>query len=208
MPAMPAMPAKPAGGTLVRDEGALYGVVKRLHNHNDAVTFWNEQRTFKLMLRNDPSEDDAASCELLVLWDEDDERMQRVVELISDGYVDEAGVYVLDSWQFPHADFQANDVRKMMHAINDAYLYRICPCGEYMIKDDAAVCVFCQMTSTPQGRHKHWCSICCEDGMAMHMRQQPCCQQYLHAGCMATWVAKSGDGRCPLCRHPAPPGAQ
>jgi len=192
-------------GMLVYDHLSMFHVIKRLHNVNDAVMFWNEERTFKLMLRNDPGDDASIGCELSVVFDEDDERMQRVLDLTNDGYMDEPGVFVLDTWSFPEAEFSYEDARKVMNAINNAYLFKVCPCGSYMIKDDSSICVFCQMTSTPQGRLVHWCSICCEDGMAMHMRQQACCQQYLHAKCIRTWRAKSGDDRCPLCRQPGVP---
>lgn len=190
---------------LVSDPDSMFHVIKRLHGINDGVIFWNEQRSFKLMLRNDPVDPETVSCELVLVFDEEDGTMQHVLDLTNDGYIDEPGIFVLDSWTFQAAEFSLDDARKVMAVINDAYLFRVCPCGAYLVKDDASICVFCHMTSSPEDKLAHFCSICCEDGMAMHMKRQACCQQHLHAHCLATWRDKSGDDRCPLCRHnPAP----
>lgn len=202
----PAFTTRPAG-TLVADPAALYGAIKRLHAINDAVVFWNEARTLKLMLRNDPVDPDTVACELALVYDEDDEAMQRVVDLLDGGYVDEPGTFVLDSWSFQAAEFAVEDVTKIAGVINDAYLFTICPCGSYLIRDDAAMCVYCHMTSTAEEKRSFFCTICREDGLAMHMKHQPCCQQRLHSHCLATWRAKSQDERCPLCRQPPGPPA-
>lgn len=186
--------------TLVADADSLLAVLKRLHALNDGVLFWNEQRSFKLMLRNDPMDADTVACELAMVYDDEDESFQRIIELANDGYLDEPGTFVFDSWSFPAADLCAADVAKVMHAVNRAYLYRVCPCGKYLIKDDAPLCVYCQLVSTPADRDTHFCSICCEDGISMHMQRQPCCRQHLHSHCLATWRAKSRNDACPLCR--------
>lgn len=188
-------------GVLLSDPNALAGALIRLHAHNDGVLFWNEQRTFKLMLRNDPIDADTLACELAMLADEDDTHMANLLDLTNDGYVDEPGTYVLDEWSFDMAEFGPQCVEPIMHAINRAYLYRVCPCGRYLVKDDADMCVFCHMTSTPSRKRTHFCSICCEDGLEMHMTQQPCCKQHLHAKCLSTWHAKSSCENCPLCRQ-------
>lgn len=185
---------------LVHDAESLACTIKRLHVLNTAVLFWNEQHSLKLMLRNDPVDADMVACELAVVVEEGDEIMARIMDLMNDVYQDEPGTFILENWSFAMDRFGAEDASRIMQFINDAYLYRICPCGHYLIKDDAAICVFCQMTSTPSTRAKHFCSICCEDGMSMHMRRQACCQQYLHATCLEKWKAKSAEGRCPLCR--------
>lgn len=187
---------------LVSDPEAMVATLKRLHALNDGVMFWNEQRTFKLMLRNDPVDAESVACELAVVVDEDDEHMMRLMEMTNDGYIDEPGTLVVESWCFPLADFGIEEAAKVQHAVNRTYLYRVCPCNKYLIKDDGAVCLFCQMTATPESRRWHFCPICCEEGREMHMALQPCCAQRLHSRCLDTWIHKSGDDRCPLCRQP------
>lgn len=194
------MAAEPAP-CLVAEAESLYHSVRRLHRTNESVLFWNEQRSFKLMLRNDPVDADTVSCELAMVVDEDDDDMARLMDLMTDGYLEEPGTFVLDSWTFKDKEFTEEGARKIQFAINAAHRYRVCPCAAYVIKDDGAVCVFCQMTRTRADKESHFCAICCEDGMRMHMTRQDCCQHYLHKHCMATWRSKSGDERCPLCRQ-------
>lgn len=185
---------------LVSDPHSMLTTIKRLHAINDGVTFWNEEKSFKLLLRNDPHDADTLACELCILTDDDDEVMARVLDLSTDGYVDEPGVFVLDSWSFEARYFGKEEAGKVMSALNAAYWSKVCPCASYLIKDDALVCVFCQMTLTQADRHPEYCSICCENGVRRHMKRRPCCSHYLHAACLATWKLTSGDERCPLCR--------
>lgn len=186
---------------LVNDPVAMLATLKRLHVLNDGVLFWNEQRSFKLMLRNDPVDPESVACELAIVVDEDDEGMMRVLEMMTnDGYMDEPGTLVVESWCFAASDVGLEEAAKVQHAVNRVYSYRVCPCAKYLIKDDAGVCLFCQMTASADNSSWHFCPICCEEGREMHMTLQPCCGQHLHARCMETWVHKSGDDRCPLCR--------
>lgn len=205
-PAAPPVPPQPPPQVpplqpLVKDADSLLATVRRLHALNDVVIFWNEQRSFKLMLRNDPIDAETVSMELAMVFDDDDEVMLRIVDLTNDGYVDEPGTFVLDSWTSPAAEFGTDEAAKIMKAINDAYTWHVCRCGSYLIKDDAEICVFCCMTRSQADKAVHFCAICCEEGMRMHMDLQACCAQHLHRHCLATWRAKSGDERCPLCRQ-------
>lgn len=185
---------------LVQDPRSMASALRRLMITNDAMLFYNQQQSLKLMIRNDPVDADTLACELAVVTD-DDEQLQRVMELNNDAYVDEPGTYVIDSWSFPLKTFKPEDAAKVMAAVNAAYAVTVCPCGRYLIKDDAPMCTFCDMTSRAGERATHFCSICCEDGMEMHMTTMPCCQQLLHQRCLDTWKDKSGDDRCPLCRQ-------
>ena len=195
---MPPPDAKGREHCLVQHADSMASVLRRLHASNDAFLFWNEQCNFKLMLRNDPVDPETLACELAIVTDDTD---SAIFELCNDGYMDEPGTYVIDSWSFPLDSFGAEDATRVMHAVNDAYLIRACPCGRYQIKDDAPMCTFCDMTSGPAQRTTHFCPICCDDGLAMHMQRMPCCQQRLHRQCIDAWKAKSGDARCPMCRQ-------
>lgn len=186
---------------LVHDPHAVYATLKRLHVLNDNVMFWNQQHTFKLMLRNDPVDADTLACELAMVVDETDDAMATMLDLNCDGYMDEPGTYVLDTWSFSCAEFNIEDATRIMHAINNAYMMRVCGCTSYLIKDDAELCTYCELTSTPSQRAKEFCPICHVDVVVMHMAEMPCCHQRLHRHCLATWKAKSGDLRCPLCRQ-------
>jgi hypothetical protein len=189
--------------TIVSDAEALCGTLKRLHYINDQVLFNNEEESFKISLRSDPVDPETVGCELCVLFDEDDPWTKHVLQFLSshNGYVEDADTYVVDSWTFPLDKLCAKDAEGVANVINEVYHWKICPCQRYVIKDDAPVCMFCQMTSVPEGRQAVFCAICHEDGPRMHMRCQPCCAQLLHRRCLDSWRNASGDERCPLCRQ-------
>jgi hypothetical protein len=198
-----AAPQAPSAA-LVQDPSTLVAVLKRLRATNDGIVFWNRQRTFRLMLRNDPADlDDSIACELVLLFDEDDDAMSSLMELSGEGYQEETGTWVLEQWAFRELDLDSVTVSKVAEAINRAYLTTVCACSRYLIKDDGMYCVFCQMTATPADKAAHFCPICHEQGAAMHMARLPCCGQRLHRQCLHTWRQKSRDERCPMCRQPA-----
>lgn len=208
----PAGPAVRPSAPLVRDKGAMLGVLQRLHVMNDAVVFWNLDKTIKLMLRNDPVDHETMGWDLSIMCGDGDETqpVDAALDLEHDGYMDEPGLFVLDSGTLPF-ESGANDeaVAKVVSLVNRAYETVICPCGAYLIKDGADMCAFCQMTATPEDLRKEYCCICMDDGVAKHMATQPCCGQRLHRACLATWAAaRRGDdsggapASCPLCRAP------
>lgn len=199
MPPIPEPPQFEAPGVLVKDAAALLATMRRLHALNDAVMFYNREGSLKLMLRNCPDENpDVLACDLCIAVDEDDENMERMLQCICDGYLDDPSTFVLDSW-IVDADKCDGEVEKTAAAINAAYLMRVCPCRHYVIKDDGVYCTFCQLTSTAAGRQHAMCPICRDDGVRMHMTDTPCCRQAMHRACLA--MCKARDARCPMCRQ-------
>lgn len=192
----------PLPGLLVQDPVSLLATLRRLRVLNEAVMFHNQEGTLKLMLRNDPVDPDTLACDLCIVVDDEDDAMQRMMDLHADGYLEDPTTYVLESWSFddssPDAQKQA---AKVAAAMNTAFLLRVCPCRRYLIKDDGLCCYFCDLSSTAAGRSRHFCPICCEDGVRMHMTVTACCDQPLHRGCLSKWRAKSGSDTCPLCRQ-------
>ena len=194
----------PGPGVLVREVTSLLAAMERLYLLNDSVCFWNADRSLRCGLRHDPSDDDdGVGFELYVVVDEDDPGAKALFDMSDDGYVDDDGTFVLHRWTFRLASFGPEDAATVASVINRLYLYRVCRCSKYLIKDDAFLCVFCQMTATIGDRAVVFCPICCEDGVAMHMTCVPCCQQTLHTRCLEAWHAKRTPRTCPLCRAPA-----
>ena len=192
-----------APGVLVQELKSLLAALERLFLLNDSVTFWNADRTLRYGLRNDPCEEEGSvAFEFYVVVDEDDPH-RALFDMSDDGYFDDDGSFVLNRWTFALASFGPGDAATVAGALNRAYLYRVCPCAKYLIKDDAALCVFCQMTATVADRAVSFCPICCEDGVAMHMTRSTCCQQAMHRRCLDAWHAKQTPHTCPLCRAPA-----
>ena len=177
---------------------SVKGALGRLYAMNECVIFWNEDRTFKLMLRNDPDtpENDEVAFELVLIVDDDDEGMARMLELLG-ASEDEPGVHVLHQWMFEELTVErAADV---MAKLNGAYLMKLCPCGEALIKDDADVCCLCHMKLDEENGTKHFCAICHSDGRELHMIRRPCGHMF-HKRCSVKWCSMS-DGWCPLCKR-------
>ena len=189
------------GAVLVQDAANLLDTLCRLRTLNEAVMFYNHESSLKLLLRNDPVGADTLACDLCIVADEEDDHLNRMLELHPDGYLEDPTTYVLESWSFDTDKVTPRDLDKVAAAINGAFLLRICPCRRYLIKDDGLYCYYCQLSSTPADRQHHFCPICCEDGVRMHMTVTACCTQPLHRACLTTWHTKSGADRCPLCRR-------
>ena len=199
--------ATDAPPTLVKDARSLISTCQRLSVSNDAVVFWNVDNQFKLMLRNDPIDQDTCGFDISIMTGEDDdvEDLSSVLALEHDGYFDEPGMFVLETMSFPRdAAPEHADVVKAMDTINRIFGYRLCPCGSYLIKDsldtNATICTFCQLTATAAELEPVFCPICQDSTIRKHMTVQTCCNQALHRSCLETWLAKSDCTRCPLCR--------
>lgn len=198
-----ASPRAPPPPPLISDVRCLWSTLVRLHATNDAVVFWNRDRSFKIMLRNDPEDAVTLACDLSIVFDEEDPAMGRVMDLMFDGYLEEAGIYVLESWKFSREECAPEDVTPVLNAINRVHDYSLCPCGSYVIKDRAPMCAFCHLTSTvDDAADEGMCAICHDACLARHAVHMGCCNQMLHGRCLRTWKSTSEDPRCPLCRQP------
>jgi hypothetical protein len=201
----------PGPDDVVRDAGAVLAAMRRMRNFNDAVSFWNADRTIKFMLRNDadayeldpePADNDI-HADLCIVVDEDNTAVAKVMELEHDGYFDEPTMFVLESYSVSPTDVADEELLDLIKKLNQVHKYKLCPCGGYMIKDQAALCLFCELTAEPGATKSEFCAICQDDGIAAHMTTQPCCTQKLHKACLSAWKDRQTTGgtmTCPLCR--------
>lgn len=185
---------------LVKDPEAVLATLRRMRNTNGAVSFWNADHSIRFMLRNDAEayelddiDPDAVHADLCIVVDEDDSLIAKVLELEHDGYFDEPTMFVLESYEV------AGDAGPVVEKLNEVHKYKVCPCARYLIKDQADICLFCQLTAAPGACDKQFCPICHDDGIKAHMTTQACCDQPLHLACLATW-RDQGKSTCPLCR--------
>ena len=202
----------PGSDDFIRDPEAVLSALRRMRNFNDAVSFFNADRTVKFMLRNDadaydldPEPADAElHTDLCIVVDEDDAAIAKVMELEHDGYFEEPTMFVLESYSVSPTDTADEELLDLIKKLNEVHKYRVCPCGGYMIKDQAALCLFCEMTAEPGATQLEFCAICQDDGIAAHMTTQTCCNQRLHKACLGAWTARQaagGNATCPLCRQ-------
>lgn len=194
---------------LVKDCKSMLACVMRMHTNNDAVLFWNASRDFRMLLRNDPDEPGTVAFEVCIIPDDDDDgdgdTLAHVLELEHDGYMDDDGLFVVDSFNFAMDELVRSPdlLAAAKSCVNRVHAYALCKCGQHFVKDGAATCLFCQLTedpATPDAAVRHFCAICHDTGAARHMIKQACCTQMLHRACLATWRSTSRDTRCPLCR--------
>lgn len=209
----------PGEGDLIRDARSALAALQRMRNINDAVTFWNADRTLKFMLRNDTdsydmdNDEDDIHTDLCIVVDEDDTTAAKVMELEHDGYFDEPTMFVIESYSVSKDDHTDTELLSLIKKLNEVHKYSVCPCGAYMIKDRASVCLYCELTAEPGAMNTEFCAICQDQGIAAHMCTQTCCTQSLHKACLSAWRDKQtaagtagggggGGATCPLCRAP------
>ncbi len=181
--------------------------LRRLKANNTAITFYNVDQSFKLMIRNDPSEEEDSAeiyidaCILNeVDSDEENEGWVNLVNLEHEGALDDEGAFVMDSFTILDGDPDTTDLLQAIDRINQLYAMTICSCGEHFIKDGADMCIFCEMSCTPADLETTFCCICQTETMKKNTILKPCCQKRIHTRCLRTWHKTSGKTLCPLCR--------
>lgn len=177
----------------------------RLHAANDALVCWTASREFRVVVRNDPDaiDDDIADADggplafELGLVAEDDSPAAHALELdLLEGYFDEDGVYVVRRFEFSRRDVLADaGVLEPAAAQLRALLqYRMCACGEFVVKDGGRQCLYCDLVSS-DGADCVQCGICHDAGPPRQITVQRCCKNAFHRACLARW-----RGPCPMCR--------
>ncbi len=198
--------------SLIRDSHSLLACLMRMRVTNDAVVFWNASREFRVMLRNDPVDEESGvlAFDACILPDDSDDEdddeggcpVRRALQLEHDGY-DEDGVFVVEaqSYRLEELTRRPDLLDGAVERINTVYNYVVCKCGDYFIKDGAPQCLYCQLTQdSAADATKHLCPICLETGPARHMARQPCCSQMMHSRCLAVWKSSGRNATCPMCR--------
>lgn len=187
---------------LVKEPSHLIAAMDRLRRDNTGIVFRNCDDTFKILLRNDPDADAGmVAGDICIVHGEDDPRdeiVRRVIDLDPDGYEDEHGTFVMESFCFPRTDLEAATETALR--LNLLFASPMCRCQMYLIKDRRPMCVFCTLTSTSEDLKPHFCCVCQDASPQMHMRLQSCCSQYVHPSCLTKWHTTSGKTQCPMCR--------
>jgi len=185
---------------LVKDPQKLIDVFTQLATDNDALVFWNHERSLLLMLRNDPvDEDDAIGTELVIINEEAGEsgRLTTILETEYEGYYDDYNpeFFVMKSFVIPKG--AAPDDPSVLTAVkqtNALYATSVCGCTNYLARGPGH-CTFCHLTAAAEDLCAVECPICREEGPKFHMCTQACCGKTVHKKCMAKWKSS-----CPFCR--------
>jgi hypothetical protein len=178
----------------------LRAVLLRLHATNDALVCWNADRDLRVVLRNEPQDDDTLSFQL-GLMPAKDSAAARAMELdLLEGYFDDHddSFFVVEHYEFPRADVESDaaTLSKAAERVGAVLAYRMCPCGEFLIKDGAPQCMFCDLVAGRDDDELD-CAICHEAGPLRQLEVSRCCRNAFHKACLSKW-----RGPCPTCRAP------
>ena len=195
----------PAALSIVKDNASFLEFLRRMKRGNMHLKFPNVDGSFSVMLRNDPSSPECLALELIIIHDpgedmeDEDDILFKAIDNEYDGYFcDENDDFYVMEGVYLRGDIPPNDpfVDAAIRKIDDLYHTVICGCGEHLIRDRAAVCTWCQLTSKPQELERTTCPICANDETPRKfLRPTKCCLQELCAKC--EWKLEV----CPYCRE-------
>lgn len=189
--------------SVIPSVSGFLGCLRRLHNHNDAVMFWNHDKDFRIMIRNDPCDDVTLGFEICIIADEDDD-ICNVLQLscLGPAAYCEDDTYVLETYSLSMEEVTAKPslLEPALECVNSIFNYSMCPCGDHLIKDDSAICYYCQLSSSVDDMTQAFCFVCHQTSIKKHMKLLDCCHQYLHRACLEKWENVAADASCPHCR--------
>lgn len=179
---------------------AFRGTIRRIHNTNEALMFWNREATFKIMLRSDACTDEKVGIEVCAVLDDD--RLRQAFEMECSGYVDEDDVYVFDTFEFDAEVLERDEdvVRPAVDLVNAIFEFTLCQCDRRIIRDDTKLCLLCHLTSKDEDLVSVFCFVCFETGVKKHFTTLTCCNQAVHTRCLQQWHTSNTQKRCPHCR--------
>ncbi|AGE56395.1 hypothetical protein PBCVNEJV1_703L [Paramecium bursaria Chlorella virus NE-JV-1] len=194
--------------SFIESNDKLYSALSRLYELNSGICFKNASDDFKIMIRNDPDGGHGhfMTFEVLIIADDSNP----IITKCLDTYVDAVGFespesveFLIDSFEFDKRARNEEDVEEFRKFLNSLVKTTVCPCAERFIHDEKPMCVFCEMTSTPEKLATFECPVCLETGHEFHSTTMKCCGNKLHKICDATWFSK-GNKTCAFCRAELP----
>ena len=194
--------------SFIESNDRLYAALTRLYDANTGVTFKNKNGDFKVLIRNDPDGGMGhyMTFETLIVVEDGDDTVTRCLE----NYVNAVGFespgdheFLIDSFEFDKRKRSEEDIEEFRKFLNGLEKTSICQCGERFIDDDKEMCVFCDMTATPEKLTEFECPVCLETGHNFHSVTMKCCGNKTHTLCDAQWYRK-GNKTCAFCRAELP----
>lgn len=194
--------------------------IQRLCKGKDAIAFRNPSG-LRIMLRYDLTSElisdseenkNVLSFDLSILLEGESDYIKKLIQNEVDMMMDSGEVENCVIDEFDLNPTNESDVQEVIDLINKVYTWSICPCGEYLIKDNDTMCLYCQMIQPPDDELENFfCPICHEETRVRWSVQLPCCKQKIHRSCKIRYEEKqrqqqqqdedtSQDLHCPLCR--------
>lgn len=193
---------------LIKNALNMVEAMVRMAKNNEAIIFDNEGEDIRLMLRpegryvvpSDPNEPIPHMVDFELCMLPEDSKDVTAFRNDTDLLEEDEDTFVAITLKIQDEE----DVQTTMNRINDVYAWRKCGCTKYIIKDDHACCLFCNLTADKQDLDEHFCCICQTNGVLTTMCLQRCCTQFIHKSCMHNYLIKhdtSVSPGCPLCRQ-------
>lgn len=202
---------------------SFVNVVRKLHERQSTLCFYNSTREFKILLRTVPeSQETMKHLELqcIILAEPEDSsddsdsddgttphKIRKILDMDFEGYWDEDDdeCYVAESVQLNvPLESTAVSTKEAIAFINNLYLTKVCPCCQYLVRPPDDLCLACELSGTHADLQQDMCPICHDPAYKMHRTLQSCCRQSMHKKCLQTWAShrrrKGEDVTCPVCR--------
>jgi hypothetical protein len=194
---------------LIESNDRLHNALVRIHDANSGIVFKNKTDDFKILVRNDPEGGlgHFMTFEVLIVVEDvgDD-----ILSACLDNYVNAVGFespdsqdFLIDSFEFDKRQRSEEEIEEFREFLNALANTTVCPCGKRFIHDDKDMCIFCDMTATPEKLAEFDCPICLEKGYDFHSKTMKCCGNRIHVLCDSTWYRK-GNKTCAFCREELP----
>jgi hypothetical protein len=145
-----------------------------------------------IMLRGVTTEDDEHSIDISIMVADDK-------PFLEDCMKNEVAALQEDSFFVLHEYIlEEEDIETIRTLLNSVWLWRVCPCSQYMIKQpDQDMCYMCSMTNSTV--EESFCPICHDSQCHPRwMMRTACCKQPMHKICYQTWKSKADT--CAICR--------
>lgn len=196
------LPAGLPPSELIRDRRNFLDALRRVHNINEGIYFSNSEDSLDILLRSDPTIEDAMGFDLCVAYVGRDDSARHAIERCAT--MNEDGEYIYMSFMIDrNSTPDSLDVIHAVTEINMHYRMRMCPCNRHIVKDGLNICMFCHMTASTDDLKPLMCTVCLEETPRVTLKRQACCKQYMHPLCLVRWEqseASGADPPCPMCR--------
>ena len=195
--------------SLIESNERLVSALHRIHDANTGVTFSNKNNDFKVMVRNDPDGGVGhfMTFEVVIIAEDNNAILRKCLDHFVDtvGFEDDGGQeFIVGSFEVDkRVGSGEDDVEDLKEMLNNLYETSYCQCGQRFIHDGQDMCVFCDMTATPEKLAPFDCAVCMETGHDFHSTKMKCCGNKLHVLCDDQWFRK-GNKTCAFCRAELP----
>ena len=188
--------------TILFDNDSFKRVVMRLCQTRDTLAMSNPAGIRLLIRYNEPDEESTDFAFDVCIYTDDDchGHVRRAIDndmcVIDD---DTDGVFVIDEFVLDKSWSPSERFDEAVELIRSLWMWRVCPCGSYFVKDVDAKYTMCLRCDLIGGgghqKHTYTCSICYQPFDTPAAASLDCCGKIIDRKCFLRCTS------CPFCRH-------